>query len=182
LDACNQVTHLHASGKAAYIKSIRPKELAVRVPIGRTIHEVIGELVYNFIDSETPLLMVQEFQPMCFEHRFFIIGREVVVHSPNALVLTPLDFVVFDNSWLNFGFATPKSTFYKARHIYRSTMVDLVRKIARTMEFPDAVVDIAWVNEDPVVVKFNQLVVGGVKLFACDVRGLAEAIIRRDEK
>ena len=180
-----EVRRLHGLGKHAFVKDTRDKKMALKVPRGKTIHDVIEDNIYTYIDGGPPL-MVQEFYPMIFEHRFFVVNRKIVTDSPNAVHLTPLDFnpreVYYSSGQL--GYRTPRHRRPERRATYwRAHMVDLVRRVARTMERPDAVIDVAFhrdYEDRPVLVEFNPLVVGGVGLFACDVRALAKAIRKRD--
>jgi len=149
------VMGLHRAGLGAFLKSTRDKHWIGRVPLGADVQQVIGEMAFSFIDGG-PQLMVQELCRIDNEHRFFVIGRNVVTHSRNSPELTPLDYDV-------------------ARHVVRPAYMALARKVAAEMREPHAVVDIGDINGEPGVVEFNPLHLGSVGLFACDVRALARA-------
>lgn len=176
LDGVATAVHaLHARGRGAFLKSTRSKHWIGRVPVGTNWREVMGDMTYSFIDG--PGIMVQELVPVRFEWRFFVIGREIVTHSPNAEHLTPIDHPcadVFDTP----GDREPNRLWSQPDN-RRSLLSDfswLARQVARDMQREDAVIDIAEIGGKPGVVELNPMVVGGVGLFAADVRALAAAI------
>jgi len=150
-----EVNRLHAAGMGAFLKSTRDKHWIERVPVGADVQEIVGEMAYSFIDGG-PCIMVQELCSLSNEHRFFVIGREVVTHSRNSPELTPLDYE-------------------EARNLAPGAFMVLAREVANTMREPNAVVDFAYINGAPGVVEFNPMHLGSVGLFACDVRALARA-------
>lgn len=170
--ACVAVERLHADGCGAFVKSTRAKEAIFRVPVGQSLREVVGDMAFSFIDCP-PCLMVQRLVQMKFEHRFFVINRRVVTSSPNAGHLTPLDYPQF------YDFETPAAPKHGLFHA-RGFLLGVVEDMVRDMKVPDAVIDCALIDGEPGCVEINPLIVGGVGLFACDVRALASAIYARD--
>lgn len=161
------VEALHAAGLGAFVKSTRAKHFIARIPVGTSIQEAFGDMAFSFIDG--PALMVQELCQVRYEHRFFVVARKVVTHTPNAAHLTPLDAPGC------FSFETPAdrepSLFYAGGFLR-----GVAEQVARRMRTPDAVIDCALINGKPAVVELNPMILGGVGLFACDVRRLAVAM------
>lgn len=167
-----EVERLHRLGLDAFVKSTRPKHWIERIPVGVSLDTAADATAYTFID-DGPALMVQELAEMRYEHRFFVVNRHIVTHSPNAVHLTPLDYPQ------TFSFVTPHERqhgTFCASGFLRGVAEDIARK----METPDAVIDCALINGKPGCVEINPLAIGGVGLFACDVRSLALAIYQRD--
>lgn len=152
------VGELHEDGLGAFIKSTRDKHAIFRVPVGRDLRDEMDAMVYSFIDGG-PELMVQELCEIADEHRFFCIAREIVTFSRNSPELTPLDF------------PSRQSDLSKAL----LPLCAVAQQIAATMQMPDAVIDVAYINGVPGAVELNPFWLGQVGLFACDVRALAEA-------
>lgn len=171
-EAENQVQALHADGLGAFIKSTVAKDWIARVPVGQSLSDVAGDMAYSYIDGGPPV-MVQELAKVTYEHRFFVIGRRIVTHSPNAAHLTPLDHPQI------YDFTTPHDA-EPSLFVAGGFLSAVADDIALTMAVPDAVVDCALINGQPACVEINPMVVGGVGLFACDVRALARAIYTRD--
>lgn len=171
-----EVKRLHSEGKGAFLKSTRCKHYAIKVPVGKSLSDEEFEgMAYSFIDGG-PKLMVQEMVPMEFEHRFFVINRQVVTDSPNAVHLTPLDYPY------RYSHRHPSSAIQSIRPIsYGLAMLKVVEDIAANMATPDAVIDLALVGVKVVCVEFNPFIVGGVGLFASDVRAIAQAVYERDK-
>lgn len=167
-----QVKVLHSEGLGAFIKSTVAKEWICKVPVGQSLYRAAGDMAYSYIDGG-PKVMVQELAKIRYEHRFFVIDRRIVTSSPNAAHLTPLDHPqVFD-------FETPHD--HQPSHFAaRGFLLPVAEDIARNMAEPDAVIDCAIINGQPACVELNPMRVGGVGLFACDVRALAAAIYARD--
>ncbi|HJR83469.1 MAG TPA: hypothetical protein VJ775_06035 [Sphingomicrobium sp.] len=171
-DADEQVRALHADGLGAFIKSTRAKDWICKVPVGQSLDEVADAMAYSYIDGGPPI-MVQELAKVRYEHRFFVIDRRIVTRSPNAAHLTPLDF---PQTW---DFETPRDH----KHSLFSAggfLMPVAEDIARNMATPDAVIDCALINGEPACVEINPMVIGGVGLFACDVRAIAGALYARD--
>lgn len=169
-----QVQALHADGLGAFIKSTRAKDWITRVPVGQSLSDAADAMAYSYIDGG-PAIMVQELATVRYEHRFFVIERRVVTSSPNAAHLTPLDYPQ------TFDFETPhdhRPSLFAARGF----LLGVADDIARNMATPDAVIDCALINGEPACVEINPMIVGGVGLFACDVRALASAIYARDAR
>lgn len=164
------VSRLHEAGKAAFIKSTRPKHAILRVPIGHAVGKVFGDLVLSFIDGG-PALMVQQDCRVEFEHRFFVIDREIVTDSPIQWALTPIDYPLPEGAL----FKTPKETKWESQYSTYRALRSLAAKVAATMRYPHASVDCAMINRKPAVVEFNPMQIGQLGLYACDVRALANA-------
>jgi hypothetical protein len=164
------VSALHAMGKGAFIKSTRPKHAIVRVPIGRTVFDEFDALALSFIDGGPPL-MVQEECEIEYEHRFFVIDREVVTHSPIQWALTPLDYPLAEGC----VYRTPKSKTADIRSDIVADLFGLAKWTATAMRYPHASIDCALINGEPGVVEFNPMQLGQLGLYACDVRALARA-------
>jgi hypothetical protein len=162
---------IHGIGRGAFVKSTKAKHAIVRIPVGMKVEEAFGDMAYSFIDGG-PELMVQELCEVRYEHRFFVVDRRIVTHTPNAAHLTPLDHVQC------FSFETPAdhepSLFYAGGFLQ-----GVAEQIARKMRTPDAVIDCAIINGRPAAVELNPMILGGVGLFACDVRRLALAVIAK---
>lgn len=173
-EAGRVIDALHAAGLGAFLKSCRSKHAIFRVPVGESWRKVIGDHGYSFIDGG-PHIMVQELCTVLWEWRFFVIGRKIVTHSPNAAHLTPLD-------WPCRGaYRTPadrKPAIFRSRDSLHGQLAAVAAQIARDMRTPNAVVDMAMIKGEPACVELNPMVPGGVGLFACDVRALARAIVR----
>lgn len=169
-----QVQFLHADGLGAFIKSTRAKDWIARVPVGQSLSDAADAMAYTYIDGG-PAIMVQELATVRYEHRFFVIERRVVTSTPNAAHLTPLDYPQ------TYDFETPhdhQPSLFSARGF----LLPVAEDIARNMASPDAVIDCALINGEPACVEINPMAVGGVGLFACDVRALASAIYARDTR
>lgn len=165
-----EIKTLSAQGKGAFVKSIRTKEFAEAIPLGADWHDVIGDMAYSFIDAG-PVLMVQELIEMKYEHRWFVIDREIVTDSPVAVHLTPLD-----HGWIyGWEFATPFCGRRSERPDERRLMADLAEYVAAEMKTPHAVIDTAMGADGALVIEFNPMALGNIGLFACDVRALATA-------
>lgn len=180
-EAKEAVAELHSSGREAFIKYTKAKAWIGRVPVGSSLMDVAEEMAYSFIDMG-PCLMVQETVKMQFEHRFFVVDGEIVTSSPNAAHLTPLDYPQ------KHPFMTPqdKTPWRNGIHQYDSWEIfDLMEvgaaELADQKDFRNSVIDMAIVpDRGAVCVEVNPLAVGGVGLFACNVRWLASAIHERD--
>lgn len=173
-DVSAVVGELHAVGLGAFIKSTRDKHAIFRVPVGSDPRDVIGDFAYSFIDGG-PALMVQALCEMTYEWRFFCVGRKIVTHSPNAVHLTPLDF------GRAVAYRTPADkTSSGGPSWIEARLRPVAERIAADMATEDAVIDCALINGEPGCVELNPMIVGGVGLFACDVRALAIAIRDRD--
>lgn len=167
------VAALHEQGKGAFVKSCRAKFLIARVPVGTDWRAVVGDMAYAFDDDS--LLMVQELVTIRYEWRYFAIGREIVACSPNAAHLTPLDYPTNGRCY-----ATPQSR-HPARFRDSDALVRSLAKvaytIAREMITEDAVIDVAEIGGKAGCVELNPMLPGCVGLFACNVRGLAKAVV-----
>lgn len=164
------VDELHAEGKGAFIKSTRPKHAIIRIPVGRTVDQEFGDLAFSFIDGG-PELMVQEECTIEYEHRFFVIDRMIVTHSPIQWALTPLDYPLPPCT----TYRTPQDTAPEARPRIVSDLEGVAVAIAAKMRIPHASVDCALINGRAGVVEFNPMQIGQLGLYACDVRALARA-------
>lgn len=168
-DASKAVADLHRRGKDAYVKACLDKYFNCAVLRGSTLERELDALIYSFCDSKRRL-MVQELVDFTFEHRFFVIGRQVITWSPAAYTLTPLDFPLQD------GIAWRKQSDRKPEpFINFDKMLHLASKVAAQMRTADGAIDIGMIGKNPAIVEFNPLRCGQVGLFACDVRKLAAA-------
>nr|WP_250807837.1 ATP-grasp domain-containing protein [Neorhizobium tomejilense] len=164
------VNDMLARGKEVFVKSARQKHFKMVVRQGENFCEKIGDMAYSFID-DGPLMLAQEFAHVEYEHRFFVIDRNVVTHSPNMSDLTPIDHP------LPFGtvYRTPASAAPEVNTFVVSELERLAMSVAEEMDYPHACVDVAFINGNPGVVEFNPMQLGHLGLFACDVRALARA-------
>lgn len=168
--APDHIDALHQQGHDAFVKSTRSKHAVFRVEVGQTMAEAMGDLIYSFIDGG-PSLMVQQFCRIQHEHRFFVIDRKIVTHSPTQWSLTPLDFPL------------PLGTTYNqntdSTPIQRPDVIDALMKkaeqVASTMIDVDVSIDCALINGSPAVIEMHPTRLGQLGLYACDVRALAEA-------
>jgi ATP-grasp domain, R2K clade family 2 len=166
--ACSK---LQRDGHDVFLKSTRPKHYVERVAAHEDPIEVMSYMAYSFIDTEV-LIMVQQFCTVQYEHRFFVIDREIITSSPVQTQLTPLDY-----NGMRAG-----STYEKPnapQPVYKPDVVealhDLASKVAKEMQIPHASVDCAIINGRPAVIEFNPMRLGQLGLYACDVRALAKA-------
>lgn len=166
------IKKVHQSGRDALVKSCRSKHFLRTFTRDCDFHDVLGYDAYDFMDGG-PRLMVQEYRPMEFEFRFFIIDRQIVTHSPKMQSLTPLDFPTIGTT----GFRhhdDPNDHRDCSALIHRYS--NLARSIAASMKTPDAAIDLAHTPDDDeiCVVEFNPMQLGQLGLFACDVKKLAK--------
>jgi hypothetical protein len=164
-----EIEKLHNDGLGAFIKSTKDKEYVQPVPLGSDWEKCVGDMAYSFIDGGAPL-MVQELLPLKYEHRFIVISRDIVTDSPIAWHLTPLDNLAPYEEY-----ETPSSTQGHRNKECKQAMVGLVKRVIKRMDQPHVCVDTAMGPNGPVVVEFNPMVLGGLGLYACDVRALAKA-------
>lgn len=174
-DVAQVVGEMRARGLGAFIKSTKDKHAIFRVPVGSDPREVIGDFAYSFIDGG-PMLMVQDLCEITYEWRFFCVGRRIVTHSPNAAHLTPLDFMRTGGAYRTPADKAPSAPI----GTLAGRLLPVAERIAAAMLTEDAVIDCALINGEPGCVELNPLIVGGVGLFACDVRRLAVAVRDRD--
>lgn len=164
------VADIHSRGKDVFIKSGLDKYFITQVRRGEDVMTAIGEMAYSFIDHPVPLL-VQELVDFTFEHRFFVVDREIVAWSPAAYTLTPLDFPT-PNLWAWRRQADKWPEPFDSHHL----VFALAYKVAASMREPTVSFDIGIIDSLPAVVEFNPLRAGQIGLFACDVRALAIAL------
>lgn len=164
------VSSLHAVGKGAFIKSTRPKHAIIRIPVGRTVDQEFGDLAFSFIDGG-PELMVQEECTIEYEHRFFVIDRKIVTHSPIQWALTPLDYPLPPGT----VYRTPQDTAPETCLRIVSDLEGVAVAIAAKMRIPHASVDCALIDGKAGAIEFNPMQIGQLGLYACDVRALASA-------
>src|SRR5690606_38164588 len=84
------ISILHDRGVDGFVKSTQDKHWVGRIPIGVSLYEAMDGMAYSFIDGG-PKLVVQEFIPMKYEHRFFVVDRRIATDSPVQTRLTPID-------------------------------------------------------------------------------------------
>lgn len=169
-DAAPLISDIHNRGKDALIKSTRSKHAIIRVPIGSSLQEAMGDLVYSFIDGGPPL-MVQEWAEIQYEHRFFVIDREVVTCTPTQASLTPLDYP------LPFG-TMYHSTRDSGRVIRYDVFIALQKfaeHICAKMADAHVSIDCAIINGRPGVIEMHPTKLGQLGLFASNVKALARA-------
>lgn len=170
-----EVDKLHRQGYDAFVKSGIDKYCVQKVLKGEKFSDLIGPLVYSFIDSPVPL-MVQEMVDFKFEHRFFVIDREIITYSPVAYHLTPLDYHKITCWDKAYEYPTDKN--YKL-YYNAYCMEQLCKKVAENMLTEDVCIDIGMIGNKPSVIELNPLVAGKVGLYACDVRKLGKAIYEK---
>lgn len=163
------VAEIHATGKGAFVKAIDHKLMTRHVPVGASLADLLGDMVYSFLDRPN-CLMVQEYCRFEYEQRFLFIGRELVAKSPIAWHLTPLDT---HNLPANAQFKTPKDAAPEIRP--DADLEWLAKKVAGVCKFSNINIDCAFIDGRPGVVEFNDLHLGQIGLYACDVRSLARA-------
>ena len=168
------VDALHQIGHGAFIKSTRSKHAIFKVKIGQTVRDVMGEMIYSFIDGG-PALMVQQLVKPYFEWRFFCVDRKIVTHSNCHPTLTPLDFPLTKAYATAGAYDTlPESTVWNAIE----KLQPVAERIAKNMKHPTAVIDCAFIDSTPACIELNPLRLGQIGLFACDVRALVKAVFR----
>lgn len=168
-EAGEVVAEIHASGKHAFVKAMERKTVVDRIPIGMTLPERFGDLCYSYIDRGKCLL-VQEFAQIEYEQRFLFIERELATKSPIAWHLTPLDTYVLP---AGAQFRTPFERYPEVRPDL--DLEWLARKVAAQCKYDCVGIDCAYIDGKPGVVEFNDMHVGQMGLYACDVRALARA-------
>lgn len=180
------IKQIHAEGKDAVVKAREMKLMVKRVPRGQTLFENIADLAYTFIDNPESL-MVQEFVTMRHEHRFVVIGGEIVAHSPVLITLTPQDRIdgielsdgsrVFGEEVGDLHFETPSSE-KPPIHDPELTrrMIAHVEAMVEKSRHPDSVVDVCELEDGRIeAIEFNPMVPGGFGLYACDPVAIARA-------
>lgn len=174
-DLGRAVKDIHDTGKDVFIKSTRMKHHKQVIKRGKNAYKELDAMAYSFMDGG-PEIMVQEWRPMEFEFRFFIIDRQIVTWSPKMVSLTPFDY--------------PKIGCYGYRHENSSEKQDCGRLIADYMKliepllqetaFPDVSIDVAIAKDtvsgktDIEIVEYNPMQLGQIGLFACDVMALVK--------
>jgi glutathione synthase/RimK-type ligase-like ATP-grasp enzyme len=170
----------------SYIKSLQEKDLDVIVKsiisqkhflcqIGRneSPYELIGDMAYSFIDRDECLL-IQEYKPMTYERRFFVVNREVVTHSPVANHLTPLD-LISDDDVINQHYYSPNNQDYYYDNKTTEQFLEVAQDITQKMDDPHATFDLSLTKEGVTIIEFNPLKIGMIGLFAMDPRKIAES-------
>lgn len=172
LHAKREVARLHRAGYDAFVKSTRDKHAIFKCPIGESLEDAMGDMIYSFIDGG-PSLMVQQWVEMRFEWRFFCINRKIVTHSNIHPSLTPLDHP------LHRFYVKPTST--RSVDVHDKDIVSPLRnvaeKIASQMKDPTAIIDCAYIEGVPGCVELNPFHLGSAGLYACDVRALVKAVL-----
>lgn len=168
------IKKLHDDGKDAFIKSTRPKHHIQTIRKGQNVYRELDAMAYSFIDGG-PAIMVQEWKPLEFEFRFFIIDREIVTWTPKLETLTPFDHPTIGT----YGFRhqdDPSDKRDCGRLI--GTYLELLKPLAEETIFPDVSIDVAvalnphtGVSEAEIV-EYNPMQLGQLGLFACDVKAL----------
>lgn len=173
--ARDKVNDLHRRGVQAFIKSTRSKHYICKVPIGTSLDDAMGYMAYSFID-DGPELIVQEHIKMTYEHRFFVIDREIVTDSPVQTPLTPLDYPLPTGSVSH----TPNAEMLEINPQIYNELRLIAEKVASEMDYPHAAVDCAITETSDgrptaCLIEMNPMQLGQLGLFACDVRALAKA-------
>jgi hypothetical protein len=166
------VRDLQARGKGAFIKSTSLKHFTATIQSDEDFHEKVGVMAYSFIDGG-PALMVQELVNVEYEYRYFIIDGMVVTSSPNMTSLTPIDYPLPSGA----VFRTPHSPRLEIRPDIVTALSRVASDLARSMETPNACIDVALINGVPGAVEFNPMQIGQLGLFASSVRALAKASV-----
>ena len=92
-------------------------------------------MAYSFI-GDGKCLMVQEFIEMRHEHRFVVVGREIVTYSPVAYHLTPLARIS--------GFSFEKPTSLEPEPFaHFESLLTFASKAAKELKEPDCILDVA---------------------------------------
>lgn len=175
-----KVKYLHDLGIDAFVKSTKSKHFICKIPAdGTTFYEAMGDMAYSFIDGG-PDLLVQEFIPMDYEHRFFVIDRKIVTDSPVQTSLTPIDYPLEPGSLSK----TPISTRLDINVDIYNELRRVAEDISATMDYPHASVDCAITTspDSPMgvgcLIEMNPMQLGQLGLYACNVRALAEASVK----
>jgi hypothetical protein len=164
-----EVDRLHSEGKDAFVKAMRDKFYASKVPMGTSLAHHLEDLVYSFIDMGE-CLMVQEAVPMEFEQRFLFVEGELITSSPVQWSLTPAARLEPNHL---FRFPNSKTS----EHRPDLDLSDFAKEVAQATDHPVVGIDCA-INADtgkPLVIEFNPLQVGQMGLYACDPWAIAEA-------
>lgn len=170
-DAIKLVATIHKMGKDAFIKSTMLKQFVSLIPRGKALDETIGDTAYTFIDG--PKLIVQEAVKFRGEWRFVIIDNRVVAFSPNHPKLTPLAnrFDFSEVYW-----ESPHDDFADRKKLAQLEYTKLwMFAIEMSKHFKNTVLDVGFVDDNPVIIELNPLEIGGFGLFACDPYLIAEA-------
>lgn len=88
-EARTEVDRLASEGKAAFLKSTRPKFFVGQGEVGDGLSRILGDMVYSFIDNPHPNLLVQERVDFSHEYRFIVADGAIVTGSPVMESLTP---------------------------------------------------------------------------------------------
>lgn len=168
-EANAEVARLHAEGKNAFIKSTTTKEFTSSVPVGSKIIDVAEELVFSWLDLEWPVLMVQEAVEMTCEHRFCVMERQIVSHSPVMIPLTPLDAATIG------GMVAPKPTADKLVHSPETVkqLKEFAAGLAQQLEVKSCILDCCLIDGKPAAIELNALNIGQFGLYGMDVRDIA---------
>ncbi len=162
-----KIADLHSRGKGAFVKAVDTKLFALPVPIGTSLYDAVGDLIYSVIDRP-PCIMVQELCRVEWEQRFVVVGGKVVTSSPVATHLTPahrLPPYAF--------FETPSSRDY--RLLPGCDLTRFAEMVAKRWHEMNVIIDCAYFNHEPGVIEFNPFSIGNFGLYNCDPFAIAEA-------
>lgn len=168
-----EVARLHGEGKDAFIKSTTTKEFTSLVKRGSTIHDVADALIYSWLDHDRPVLLVQEAVEMRYEHRFAVMGRQIVSHSPVMIPLTPLD-AAWTTGMVAFS---PISTKLEHRPDIVAKLKQHARQLAQALEVESCIIDCCMIGDEPAAIELNALSVGQFGLYGMNVRELAQGVV-----
>lgn len=136
-------------------------------------HRILGDMAYSFIDRGDCLL-IQEYKPMKYERRFFVVNREIITHSPVVSHLTPLD-LISDNDVINQHYLRPGLRDFIYDKNLTDNFLEVARDIAQKMDDPHATFDLSLTDQGVTIIEFNPLQIGMLGLFAMDPRKISES-------
>jgi len=167
-----EVAKIHAEGRDAFIKTTAHKEFVSKVPVGRSIMDVAEEMIFSWIDIDWPVLLVQEHVDMRYEHRFAVMNRTIVAHSPVNIPLTPLDADRVHGQVSE----TPRSAQLEHNLLLAQRLASFAAEAAVRLKEPHCILDVCMIGDRPAIIELNPMQPGHFGLYAMDVREIARGI------
>jgi hypothetical protein len=179
LEAEKMIAEIHATGKDAFLKAAKAKQMVARVPVGQDLYSAVGDMIYSLIDRPNSII-VQDFVKMTHERRFVVIGGKIVTCSPVATHLTPLDRDRLredtGHDVEDLHFETPASRTPDIDGVLAHKMENFVEMVIDASDMEHMIVDVAMLEDGRIeVIEFNPCAPGMFGLFACDPYAIAEA-------
>lgn len=174
-EAVKRVDDIHAQDGDAFVKSTRSKEIATAVRRGTGLLEELDGMAYALADRG-PCLMVQDFIPMTYEYRLFVVDGIIVTGAGAIERHTPAD----NRTQFDASVAVDRSceTIVEDRPDIVAKYLDFAAAIIPDCPVSTFVLDVAIVDGSPVIVEFNPLHLGQVGLFASQPSLLANALLK----